>query len=72
MGMRLQVDAAPETYKENGLPGSPIGNPGIKALRAAIYPEASSYLYYIHGKDGNTYYAKTFAEHKKNIAKYLK
>ncbi|MEK7106446.1 MAG: endolytic transglycosylase MltG [Patescibacteria group bacterium] len=72
IGMPLQVDAAPITYKSKGLTKSPIGNPGLKAIKAAIYPESSSYLYYIHGKDGNTYYAKTFEEHKKNIAKYLK
>ncbi len=71
-GMRLQVDAAPDTYKIKGLPKNPISNPGIKAINAAIYPQTSTYVYYIHGKDGNTYYAKTFEEHKKNIAKYLK
>jgi UPF0755 protein len=71
-GMRLQVDAAPETYKTSGLPKNPISNPGLEAIHAAIYPQSSLYLYYLHGKDGNTYYAKTFAEHKQNIAKYLK
>lgn len=71
-GMRLQVDAAPITYKEKGLPGIPISNPGLEAIHAAIYPKSSPYLYYLHGKDGNTYYAKTFEEHKSNIAKYLK
>ena len=44
-GMRLQVDAAPITYKEKGLPSSPIGNPGLEAIHAAIYPQSSSYLY---------------------------
>ncbi len=72
LGMALQVDVAPETYKVRGLPHAPINNPGLVALNAALHPKESEYLYYITGKDGNMYYAKTFAEHKKNIQKYLK
>lgn len=72
IGMPLQVDVAPETYKIKGLPKIPIGNPGIEAIKAAIYPQNSSYLYYLHDKDGNVHYAKSFAEHKQNVLKYLK
>lgn len=72
IGMPLQADAAPITYKEKGLPKEPIGNPGLKAIEAALRPETSPYLYYLHDKDGNTYYAKNFAEHRANIQKYLK
>ncbi len=72
MGIPLQVDVALDTYKTKGLPENPISNPGLKAIKAALYPETSPYLYYIHDKAGNTYYAKSFAEHRKNIAKYLK
>ena len=72
ISMALQVDAAPDTYKTKGLPDSPIGNPGLKSIEAAINPQASPYLYYLHDKNGNIYYAKTFAEHQVNIKKYLK
>ncbi|MFA5791518.1 MAG: endolytic transglycosylase MltG [Candidatus Paceibacterota bacterium] len=72
IGMPLQVDAVPNTYKVKGLPGSPIDNPGLLAIKAAIYPQSSPYLYYLHDKNGNTYYAKNFTEHRKNINKYLK
>ena len=72
LGIPLQVDAEPDTYKEKGLPENPISNPGMKAIEAAIYPKSSSYLYYLHDKDGNIHYAKTFAEHKLNKFKYLK
>lgn len=71
LGMPLQVDAEPNTYKVKGLPENPIGNPGLEAINAAIYPKTSPYLYYIHDKDGTTHYAKNFAEHRKNIVKYL-
>lgn len=71
-GMRLQVDAEPNTYKQGGLPKNPISNPGLEAIHAAIYPQSSPYLYYLHDKAGVTHYAKTFTEHKENVAKYLK
>lgn len=72
INMALQVDAEPNTYKVKGLPKNPIANPGLKAIKAAIYPQNSPYLYYLHDKNGNIYYAKTFAEHKINKKKYLK
>jgi len=71
-GMPLQVDAAPETYKTKGLPKNPISNPGIEAIKAAIYPKISNYFYYLHDADGNIHYASTFEEHKINKQKYLK
>jgi UPF0755 protein len=71
IGMALQVDAVPDTYKTKGLPKSPIGNPGLEAIKAAIHPQNSSYLYYLHDKEGNIHYARNFAEHVKNRLKYL-
>ena len=72
IGMPLQADAAPETYKSTGLPKNPIGNPGIAAIRAAISPEKTSYLFYLHDKKGVIHYARTYSEHLRNISKYLK
>lgn len=72
IGMPLQVDVALETYKQRGLPLKPINNPGLIAIKAALNPKASPYLYYITGNDGKMYYAKTFDVHKENIRKYLK
>jgi len=72
MNMSLQVDAELNTYKTKGLPKNPISNPGIKAIKAALYPKISNYLYYLHDEDGNVHYAKTFEEHKLNKQKYLK
>ena len=72
IGMPLQADAAPETYKTKDLPKNPIANPGILSIKAAIYPKSSPYLYYLHDKDGNIHYAINFSEHNRNIQKYLK
>lgn len=71
-GMLLQVDVATSTYKIKGLPAVPINNPGEISISAVFHPIASEYLYYLTGKDGGMYYAKTFEEHKRNIQKYLR
>lgn len=59
------------TYKNPGLPPGPICNPGYDSLYAAFHPTESDYLYYLTGNDGVMYYAKTFDEHKSNIANHL-
>lgn len=68
----LKIDSPYNTYLYRGLPPTPICNPGLEAIEAAIYPADSLYLYYLSGKDGGTYFAKTFEEHKINKSKYLK
>ncbi len=60
------------TYKNKGLPPTPISNPGLDAIKAAISPEDSPYYFYLHGADGVARYAKTYKEHQQNIAKYLR
>jgi UPF0755 protein len=72
LGIPLQVDVAPETYKEKGLPKGPISNPGLVSILAAVHPVDSRYLYYLHDKTGAVHYAENYAIHKKNIAQYLK
>lgn len=71
-GMPLQVDVAPETYKTPGLPSSPIANPGLISISAAVHPIATDYWYYLHDSTGVIHYAKTLDEQNINIAKYLK
>lgn len=60
------------TYLNQGLPPSPISNPGADSLNAVLYPQVSDYWFYLHTPDGSIYYAVTNAEHTANIAKYLK
>lgn len=68
----LLIDSPYNTYKNRGLPPTPIVNPGLESIRAALDPTASDYWYYITAPDGTFYYAKTFEEHKANIARYLR
>lgn len=67
----LELDSPFNTYTNAGLPPSPIANPGIESIEAVLYPEETSYLYYLTADDGTFYYARTFDEHKENKWRYL-
>lgn len=56
------------TYKCVGLPVGAICNPGLDAIRAALYPEESDYYYFVTDDEGNFYYASTLEQHNANIA----
>jgi UPF0755 protein len=69
----IKNDPSPyNTYKNAGLPPGPIGNPGLRSIKAALNPTSSNYLFYIHGRNGTAYYAKTYSQHLANIKAYLK
>ena len=59
------------TYKLQGLPPTPICNPGLQAINAVRNPKSNEYYYYIHDTNGYAHYAKTYTEHDINIQKYL-
>jgi len=67
----LDIKSAYNTYKNRGLPPTPICSPGYNALYAAFHPTNSDYMYYITGNDNKMHYAKTLSEHNANISKYL-
>lgn len=67
----FKIESPYNTYKTKGLPPGPICSPGLSSIKASLEPVESSYLYYLHDKEGNVHFAKTFEEHKKNIALYL-
>ena len=71
IGMRLQVDSEPDTYKAAGLPTTPIGNPSADAIRAAVTPVTTSYLFYLSDSDGVTHYSTTFDQHQSKVVQYL-
>ncbi len=68
----MAVNSPYNTYKYEGMPPGPIGNPGLEAIRAALYPDDENiYLYYFVAKgDGTNAFANTLAEHEANIEKY--
>ena len=65
----LQVDSPYNTYRYSGLVPGPISNPGLDSIKAALDPESTSYYYYVlDTATGAHRFAKTYAEHEKNIA----
>ncbi len=67
-----EIDSPYNTYKYRGLPRGPIGNPGLSAIRAALLPKSSPYLYYLSAPDGTTIFSRTLEEHNAAKAKYLR
>ncbi len=61
-----------DTSAIKGLPPGPICNPGIDAIRAALYPSDTDYYFFAHDKAGNIYTASTFKEHKNNLVLIIK
>jgi len=68
----LQFDSPYNTYKFPGLPPGPIANPGAASLQAAMHPKESEYLYFVSDNNGHHRFARTSAEHEKNVAAYRK
>lgn len=67
-----QIDSPFNTYKNPGLPPSPIANPGLNAIDAVLNSADTDCLYYIHDNDRQIHCAVTYEEHLANIEKYLK
>jgi UPF0755 protein len=67
-----ELNSPYNSYKETGLPPTPIANPGLSAIMAVLNPKKTEYMYYLHDPSGQVHFAKTLTEHEANIAKYLK
>lgn len=69
----FNIDSDYNTYTRKGLPPAPISNPGVEAIKAALNPKKSSYLFYLSdSKTQRTIYSRTFEEHDENRSKYLR
>ena len=58
-----KTDSPYNLYKHEGLPPTPIANPGLAAIDAALQPATTEYYYYALGKDGVHHFFKTYDEH---------
>jgi len=67
----LKIDSPYNTYKYKGLPFGPISNPGLSSLSAAANPIENDNIFYLADVKGNTYYSKTFDEHKRKKSLYV-
>lgn len=69
----LSTTSPYNTYKNVGLPPTPICNPGLDSINAVLQADPNTpYWFYISSRDGTTmHYGRTLEEHNSNIEKYL-
>jgi uncharacterized YceG family protein len=58
------------SYQRMGLPPTPIDNPGVDAMRAALNPTPGNWLYFVTVKPGDTRFTADYAEHQRNVADF--
>tara|TARA_B100000745_G_scaffold300001_1_gene252363 strand:- start:31 stop:990 length:960 start_codon:yes stop_codon:yes gene_type:complete len=68
----LEFESPYNTYTHNSLTPTPIGNPGLAAIDAVLYPHETNHLYYITDNIGTFHYASTYEEHLQNVEVYLR
>lgn len=66
----LEIESPYNTYKNAGLPPSPINNPGKNAVLAAIYPEKTEFIYFVADGTGGHKFAKKLSDHNENVNAY--
>jgi len=68
----LRSDTPWNTYVVDGLPPTPIANPGRAAIAAVLNPEKTDFLYFVADGSGGHVFSKTLAEHNRNVARWRK
>lgn len=66
------LDSPFNTYKYPGLPPHPIAEPSEAAIDAALHPEETNCIYYLHDRNGQIHCSKTYSGQLANVNKYLK
>ena len=66
----LRTDTPYNTYTRAGLPPTPIAMPGKAALKSAIEPASSNFLYFVAKGDGSSHFSQSLDEHNNAVNKY--
>lgn len=67
----LQADTPYNTYKIAALPPTPIGAPSAAALKAAVNPENTPYLYFVSRGDGTSEFSTNLNAHNRAVNKFI-
>lgn len=67
---QLRTKTPYNTYTNYGLPPTPIANPGLESLLAAVSPANSDYIYFVAKGDGTHEFSKNYRDHSRAVAKY--
>jgi UPF0755 protein len=68
---QFKQDTPYNTYLHPGLTPTPIANPGLASLQAAVHPASTPYLFWVADGCGHNHYATTAAQHQQNVSRYL-
>ena len=68
----LDTDHPWNTYTRAGLPPTPIAIPGEAALRAAVNPDKSEFLYFVARGDGSSEFSRNLADHNRAVNKFIR
>lgn len=71
-GKDLATPGPYNTYLCAGLPPTPIANPGLASIRAALFPEQVGYLYFVSMNNGRHQFSVSLAEHSRAVRFYQK
>ncbi|MHB8718095.1 MAG: endolytic transglycosylase MltG [Candidatus Dormibacteria bacterium] len=67
----LQQDTPYNTYIHAGLPPTPISNPGLISIDAALHPATTDYFFFVSDGCGHNHYSVTAAQHQQQVNQYL-
>jgi UPF0755 protein len=65
-----RIDSPYNSYERQGLPPTPIDNPGEQAMHAAITPTPGGWLYFVTVGPGDTRFTDSYEEHRRNVEEF--